>query len=233
MNTSPYSDSKDMTEISDTPNTPSAYSLVRIFHETYGQVIRDIPELEIPERVLRIELIIEEAEELATANKEDDIIEVADALADLLYVTYGAAIAHGFHPDEELIPNQSPAATVRSELERLGLELPESPTLDISLRSKVVNEIVQYAKKYRTASESGDLGQLQKAIVSLIVKTYGASFLFGIDVDAVLEEVQRSNMSKLGEDGKPVYREDGKVLKGPGFFVPDVAKVLTAQGWKA
>ena len=48
----------------------------------------------------------------------------------------------------------------------------------------------------------------------------------GIDLAAVLAEVQRSNMSKLGADGKPVYREDGKVLKGPGYFAPDVAEVL-------
>jgi predicted HAD superfamily Cof-like phosphohydrolase len=122
---------------------PSAQELVAEFMTTYGQTIRTNPVLDVPERQLRFDLIKEEFEELEKAQSEDDFIEVVDAWADLVYVIYGAALAHG------------------------------------------------------------------------------------VDLDAVLAEVQRSNMSKLGEDGKPIYREsDGKVLKGPNFFTPDVSKVL-------
>ena len=64
------------------------------------------------------------------------------------------------------------------------------------------------------------------ALADLIYVVYGMALETGIDLAAVLAEVQRSNMSKLGSDGRPVYREDGKVLKGPGYFPPDVGGVL-------
>lgn len=67
------------------------------------------------------------------------------------------------------------------------------------------------------------------ALADLIYVIYGMALEMGIDLAKVLAEVQRSNMSKLGEDGKPIYREDGKVLKGPGYFRPDVAGVLGLQ----
>ena len=67
------------------------------------------------------------------------------------------------------------------------------------------------------------------ALAELIYVIYGMALEMGIDLAKVLAEVQRSNMSKLGEDGKPIYREDGKVLKGPGYFRPDVAGVLGLQ----
>ncbi len=65
------------------------------------------------------------------------------------------------------------------------------------------------------------------ALADLVYVIYGMALETGIDLAAVLAEVQRSNMSKLGADGRPVYREDGKVLKGPGFFSPDVAGILS------
>ncbi|MNR28640.1 hypothetical protein D3C85_1459710 [compost metagenome] len=83
-----------------------------------------------------------------------------------------------------------------------------------------------------TNPEEGDTDQLRRILTTLVSSAYFASFSFGIDLDDVLEEVQRSNLSKLGEDGKPIYREDGKVLKGPNFFTPDIEKVLVNQGWK-
>ena len=64
------------------------------------------------------------------------------------------------------------------------------------------------------------------ALADLVYVVYGMALETGIDLAAVLAEVQRSNMSKLGPDGRPVYREDGKVLKGPGYVPPDVAGAL-------
>ena len=71
-----------------------------------------------------------------------------------------------------------------------------------------------------------DTVETADALADLVYVIYGMALETGIDLAAVLSEVQRSNMSKLGADGRPIYREDGKVLKGPGYFRPDVAGVL-------
>jgi predicted HAD superfamily Cof-like phosphohydrolase len=73
---------------------------------------------------------------------------------------------------------------------------------------------------------SVNLINVAKELADLLYVVYGTAAAFGIDVDAVFEEVHRSNMSKVGEDGKPLYREDGKVLKGPNYFTPDVESIL-------
>lgn len=127
----------------------SPHILVTEFHNTYNMPIRDTPTLDIPARKMRLELILEEAQEYAEAEAMGDLVEMADALADLVYVAYGAALEHG------------------------------------------------------------------------------------IDLDHVLQEVQRSNLSKLHhETGLPIYREDGKVLKGENFSPPDIYNVLKQQGWQ-
>jgi predicted HAD superfamily Cof-like phosphohydrolase len=129
----------------------SPVELVREFHETYGQAIRLTPTLDIPERKLRVALVEEEFTEYRDAEADDDLVEIADALGDIVWVCYGAALAHG------------------------------------------------------------------------------------IDLDQVLLEISRSNMSKLGEDGKPIYITEGpkkgKVVKGPNFSEPDLTTVLKLQGW--
>ncbi len=71
-----------------------------------------------------------------------------------------------------------------------------------------------------------DIVEVADALTDILYVTYGAGHAFGIDLDACFREVQRSNMSKLGEDGKPIYREDGKILKGPDYSEPDLKKVL-------
>lgn len=121
---------------------PSPGTYVREFHETYGAAIRDEPVALPPETGMRILLLQEEVGEYVNAIDQEDILEIADALADIVYVAYGAALTHG------------------------------------------------------------------------------------VDLDAVLAEVHRSNMSKLGEDGKPIYREDGKVLKGPNYSPPDLFPIV-------
>ncbi len=119
------------------------FEKVRLFMKTYGQEVKDKAGFsDAKTNKLRIDLIKEELEELTEAMKEENLLEVADALTDILYVTYGAGHA------------------------------------------------------------------------------------FGIDLDKCFEEVQNSNMSKLGEDGKPIYNEAGKVMKGPNYFKPDLSKYL-------
>ena len=119
---------------------------VYLFHETYGLGINNAPNAQLSkERIdLRFNLMKEENEEYLEAAQNHDIIEIADALGDMLYILCGTIIEHG-------------------------------------LQHKI---------------------------------------------EAVFSEIQRSNMSKLGEDGKPIYREDGKVMKGPNYFKPNFEEIL-------
>jgi predicted HAD superfamily Cof-like phosphohydrolase len=120
---------------------------VEKFHETYQLLSNDSPTVDLPLAIktLRYELMKEENEEYKEAVANNDMVEVADALGDMLYILCGTIITHGMQ-------------------HKIG---------------------------------------------------------------EVFEEIQRSNMSKLGPDGKPIYREDGKVMKGPNYFKPDIAKILS------
>ena len=119
---------------------------VKAFHSAFKIGYRETPkaDLGIDKNELRFNLMKEENEEYLEAAKNNDLIEVADALGDMLYILCGTIIEHG-------------------------------------LQHKI---------------------------------------------EAVFDEIQKSNMSKLGADGKPIYREDGKVLKGPNYFKPDIDKIL-------
>ncbi|WP_298426043.1 nucleoside triphosphate pyrophosphohydrolase family protein [uncultured Kordia sp.] len=116
------------------------------FHTAFGLGMKDTPTADIGENrnMLRFNLMKEENEEYLEAAQNNDLVEVADALGDMLYILCGTIIEHG-------------------------------------MQDKIVE---------------------------------------------VFEEIQRSNMSKLGADGKPIYREDGKVLKGPNYFKPNIANIL-------
>ena len=76
------------------------------------------------------------------------------------------------------------------------------------------------------AMQDENLLEVADALTDILYVTYGAGHAFGIDLDKCFEEVQNSNMSKLGEDGKPIYNEAGKVMKGPNYFKPDLSKYL-------
>ncbi len=121
-------------------------SAVTAFHKAFRLIVNNTPTVEIDEATmwLRFSLMDEENKEYLAAMENKDLIEVADALGDMLYILCGTIITHGMQ--------------------------------DV--------------------------------------------------IDKVFEEIQQSNMSKLGNDGKPIYREDGKVLKGPNYFRPDIAKIL-------
>jgi predicted HAD superfamily Cof-like phosphohydrolase len=101
--------------------------------------------------------------------------------------------------------------------------VPVATPLEVDMRIKLLREEVQ---EYVDAVAAADVVEVADALADIVYVAYGAALTHGIDLDAVLAEVHRSNMSKLGADGKPIYREDGKVLKGPNYFQPDVAGVL-------
>ena len=88
------------------------------------------------------------------------------------------------------------------------------------------NLIKEELEELRIAIEEKDLLEVADALTDILYVTYGAGHAFGIDLDKCFNEVQESNMSKPGEDGKPIYNEMGKVMKGPKYFKPNLSKFL-------
>ena len=88
------------------------------------------------------------------------------------------------------------------------------------------NLIKEELEEFKHALENKDLLEVADALTDILYVTYGAGHAFGIDLDSCFEEVQNSNMSKLGEDGKPIYNEAGKVMKGPNYYKPDLSKFV-------
>ena len=91
------------------------------------------------------------------------------------------------------------------------------------LRLDLISEELEELKN---AMASKDLLEVADALTDILYVTYGAGHAFGINLDKCFDEVQNSNMSKLGSDGKPIYNESGKVMKGPDYFKPDLSKFL-------
>ena len=91
------------------------------------------------------------------------------------------------------------------------------------LRYELIREELE---ELREGLDKNDTIEVADALTDLLYVVYGAGHAFGIDLDKCFEEVHNSNMSKLGEDGKPIYREDGKILKGPNYWKPNLKEVL-------
>ena len=90
-----------------------------------------------------------------------------------------------------------------------------------------INLIEEELNEFKVAISKKDLKEVADALTDILYVTYGAGHAFGINLDDCFEEVQKSNMSKLGSDGKPIYNEQGKVMKGPNYFKPNLNKFLT------
>ena len=93
-----------------------------------------------------------------------------------------------------------------------------------TLRHDLIKEELDELKE---AMDNKDLKEVADALTDILYVTYGAGHAFGIDLDKCFEEVQNSNMSKLGYDGKPIYNDKGKVMKGPNYFKPNLTKFVT------
>ena len=93
----------------------------------------------------------------------------------------------------------------------------------VELRYKLIEEELEELKE---AIDKKDLKEVADALTDILYVTYGAGHAFGINLDKCFEEVQNSNMSKLDENGKPIYNELGKVMKGPNFFKPNLEKFI-------
>ena len=112
-------------------------------------------------------------------------------------------------------------------METFGQEIKEKagfPNEKItSLRYELIKEELQ---EFQDAIKNKDIKEVADALTDILYVTYGAGHAFGINLDKCFEEVQNSNMSKLGLDGKPIYNEMGKVMKGPKYFKPDLKKFV-------
>ena len=108
-------------------------------------------------------------------------------------------------------------------------EMSTAPRLPTEPEATLMNNLIhEELMELNEAIDAGDLIEIADAIGDILYVTAQQATIIGLPVDALLREIQRSNLSKLGADGKPMYREDGKVLKGPNFSEPDIAGVLVA-----
>ena len=114
-------------------------------------------------------------------------------------------------------------------MEAFGQRVEMEPTwTDFNTRELRLELIQEELEEQSDPVADRDMIQIADALTDLLYVVYGAGHSFGIDLDECFEEVHRSNMSKLGENGRPIHREDGKVMKGPGYFEPDLEGILGA-----
>ena len=117
--------------------------------------------------------------------------------------------------------------SVKKFMETFGQEIKEKASFPsekiTSLRYDLIKEELSELKE---AVDKKDIKEVADALTDILYVTYGAGHAFGINLDKCFEEVQKSNMSKLGSDGKPIYNDKGKVMKGPNYFKPDLGKFV-------
>lgn len=112
-------------------------------------------------------------------------------------------------------------------MEAFGQEVNCEPTLrDQDTQDLRIDLIQEELDELALGIDNNDIVEVADALTDLLYVVYGAGHAFGIDLDECFTEVHESNMSKLGENGRPIYREDGKVLKGPNYFVPNLEEIL-------
>ena len=116
---------------------------------------------------------------------------------------------------------------VKKFMQTFGQEVKSKPLIPskkiVDLRFALIEEEVSELK---VALKDKDITEVADALTDILYVTYGAGHAFGINLDQCFDEVQNSNMSKLGKDGKPIYNEKGKVMKGPHYFKPNLKQFL-------
>ena len=116
---------------------------------------------------------------------------------------------------------------VRIFMKTYGQEVKDKAGFSDAKTNKLrIDLIKEELEELTEAMQDENLLEVADALTDILYVTYGAGHAFGIDLDKCFEEVQSSNMSKLGDDGKPIYNEAGKVMKGPNYFKPDLSKFL-------
>ena len=117
---------------------------------------------------------------------------------------------------------------VRTFMKTFGQEVKTKPSFSSDKINKLrIDLIKEELDELQEAMKNNDLLEVADAITDILYVTYGAGHAFGIDLDKCFDEVQNSNMSKLDENGKPIYNDAGKVMKGPNYFKPDLSKFVS------
>ena len=118
--------------------------------------------------------------------------------------------------------------SVKKFMETFGQEIKDKTEFPnekiVQLRYDLIKEELE---ELNQAIKDKDLKEVADALTDILYVTYGAGHAFGVDLNKCFDEVQRSNMSKLGSDGKPIYNENGKVMKGPNYFKPNLSKFIS------
>jgi len=107
-------------------------------------------------------------------------------------------------------------------MKTFGQEVKTKPSFSSDKINKLRIDLIK-----EEAMKNNDLLEVADALTDILYVAYGAGHAFGIDLDKCFDEVQNSNMSKIGENGKPIYNESGKVMKGPNYFKPDLSKFVS------
>ena len=113
-------------------------------------------------------------------------------------------------------------------MKTFGQEVKDKPAFSTDKINKLrIDLIKEELEELTEAMKNNDLLEVADALTDILYVTYGAGHAFGINLDKCFEEVQNSNMSKLDENGKPIYNESGKVMKGPNYYKPDLSKFVS------
>ena len=113
-------------------------------------------------------------------------------------------------------------------MKTFGQEVKTKPSFSSDKINKLrIDLIKEELDELKDAMDNNDLLEVADALTDILYVTYGAGHAFGIDLDKCFDEVQNSNMSKLGENDEPIYNESGKVMKGPNYFKPDLSKFVS------
>ena len=113
-------------------------------------------------------------------------------------------------------------------MKTFGQEVKDNPSFSTDKINKLrIDLIKEELEELTEAMKNKDLLEVADALTDILYVTYGAGHAFGINLDKCFDEVQKSNMSKLDSNGKPIYNDNGKVMKGPDYFKPDLSKFIT------
>jgi predicted HAD superfamily Cof-like phosphohydrolase len=119
---------------------------------------------------------------------------------------------------------------VKNFMETFGQDVKNKPSFSTDKINKLRYDLIkEELDELKVALDNKDFLEVADALTDILYVTYGAGHAFGIDLDKCFQEVQSSNMSKLDENGKPIYNEDGKVMKGSRYFKPDLKKILNLR----
>jgi predicted HAD superfamily Cof-like phosphohydrolase len=196
--------------------TASQHQMVAEFANTFGHPVHSRPVApDFATRQLRLDLLTEEYDELIEAAKTFNLTDFADADVDIAYVLHGTLHTYGIPYDPSVVDrpmgiNEAVWAYIEAEKVLLAEHIGR-PTLTLSERARWETTI------HRTINQ-------------ILVECRVTARQFHLPFRELFAEVHASNMSKLGEDGKPIYGPNGKVLKGPNYFKPDIAGILIKAG---